>query len=73
MKNLCELRWDGGCRFARDRLNDLLKIYQKSAAGSLVNRLGVGADTVIPMPVRVKLEGFRQDKPVGTWSFHELI
>ena len=73
VKNLGELRWYGGCHYAREREMDTLTISQKTFADELVKKYGVTSTQSVPLRVGIKLEEFNEDEMVENWPFRELV
>ena len=73
VKNLGELRWYGGCHYAREREMGTLTISQKTFADELVKKYGVTSTQSVPLRVGIKLEEFNEDEMVENWPFRELV
>ena len=73
VKNLCELRWYGGCHYTREREMGTLTISQKPFADELVKKFCVTSTQSVPLRVGVKLEEFDEDERVENWPFRELV
>ena len=73
VKNLGDLKWYGGCRYAMDRKRGTLTISQQSFAEELVKKFRVTSVQSVPLKVGVELEEFDEDKETESWSFRELV
>ena len=73
VKNLGELKWDGGCHYTREREMGTLTISQKTFADELVKKYSVTSTQSVPLRVGVKLEEFNEDEMVENWPFRELV
>ena len=73
VKNLGELRWNGGCHYTREREMGTLTISQKTFADELVKKVCVTSTQSVPLRVGVKLEELNEDEKAENWPFRELV
>ena len=73
VKNLGELRWNGGCHYTREQEMGTLTVSQKMFADELVKKYCVTSAQSVPLQVGVKLEEFNEDEQVENWPFRELV
>ena len=63
VKNLCEGKWYGGCRYSRDReRGTALTISQQSFAEELAKNFDVTSVQNVPLRVRLELDEFDVDE-----------
>ena len=73
INNLGELKWYACYRSARDFEAGTLKISQQFFAENTAAKFGASSGRATPLQTGPKLHEFDEDKPVGIWSFRELV